>query len=281
MRARVTPNPQSKPGMVRIATEAMATRFEIAIWDERDEAQLRGIAERGVEVIQYWHARLNLFDQASLCGHIARIQPGHTLRMDLDESMLVESCMERWKISNGAYDIVVSGARKRGEEAHGTSADLALASDGTFRVGRSGLRLDFGSVAKGFVLDRVWATFLEEDVTCAFVHGGTSSVMTIGVPRDQERWKVRVGDRTIELDGASMNCLSVSRPMQGSLPHISDARVAAVSDRDTSMITAVVGSSGLETEGWSTLLLIDPARRHEYEAMIRDRVGEVVYAKAM
>jgi thiamine biosynthesis lipoprotein ApbE len=266
--------------MVRLATEAMATRFEIAIWDERDEVQLKAIAERAVEVIQYWHARLNLFDQASLCGHIARMESGNALRLDLEESMLVESCLEWWKISHGAYDIVVSGARKRGEEAHGTSADLALASDGTFRVARSGLRLDFGSVAKGFALDMVRVALMEEEVACAFVHGGTSSVMTIGVPRDQERWKVRVGDRTIELDGDFMGCLSVSRPIRGSLQHISDARTGGTSDVDASLIAAVIGSSGLHVEGWSTLLLLDPDRRHEYDSMIREQVGDVVYARA-
>lgn len=266
--------------MVRVATEAMATRFEIAIWDERDEVQLRAIAEHAVEVIQYWHARLNLFDQASLCGHIARMEPGMTLRLDADEAKLINACLEWWKISAGAYDSVVSGARKRSVEPSGSSADMQLSGDNTLTVKRSGLLLDFGSVAKGFALDMARQVMLDEGVMCAFGHGGTSSVMTIGVPRDQPNWKVRVGELTVELDGSTAACLSVSKPMQGAARHIADARGTA-EIADAQMIVAVTHASGLCSEGWSTLLLIDPSRRKDYDTMIDTRGGLVMYARAM
>jgi UDP-N-acetylmuramyl pentapeptide synthase len=51
--------------------------------------------------------------------------------------------------------------------------------------------------------------------------------MTIGVPRDQPNWKVRVGELTVELDGSTAACLSVSKPMQGAARHIADAARAS------------------------------------------------------
>lgn len=267
--------------MVRVATEAMATRFEIAIWDERDEVQLRAIAEHAVEVIQYWHARLNLFDQASLCGHIARMQPGTVLRLDADESRLLSACLDLWRVSHGAYDIVASGARKRGMADGGTSRDLELHGDGVLTVTRTGLLLDFGSVAKGFALDMARQMLLDEGVKCAFTHGGTSSVMTIGVPRDQPFWKVQVGDAIVRLDGADAACLSVSKPMQGDSRHIADARGADSGGANPSIIAAVTHAQGLVAEGWSTLLLLDQTRTPEVERMLRDCDGQVVFARSV
>ncbi|MBU6413450.1 MAG: FAD:protein FMN transferase [Planctomycetes bacterium] len=272
-------SPAPQMNMVKLATEAMATRFEVAIWDDRDEAQVRAIAEAAIAEIERWHARLNLFDQASLCGHVARMQPGVTLRLDADEARLVRACLDLYEVSDGAYDIVVSGSRKRGMSNGGTSDDLKLLSDGTLTVNRTGLLLDFGSVAKGFALDMVRTVLMDEDVTCAFVHGGTSSVMTMGVPRDQKCWKVRVGDRVAQLDGTTASCLSVSKPMQGEVRHIADARGAAT-DGETKIIAAVAHASGLDAEGWSTLLLIDAPRRDEYEAMVGALGGKVIYAHA-
>lgn len=277
----MTANPRPQPNMVRIATEAMATRFEIAIWDDRDESGVRAIAEAAIAEILRWHARLNLFDPASLCGHIARMQPGAVLRLDADESRLLSACLDLWRVSHGAYDIVVSGARKRGVTDGGTSRDLELRSDGILTVTKTGLLLDFGSVAKGFALDMARQVLLDEGVKCAFTHGGTSSVMTIGVPRDQPSWKVRVGDLTVELDGSTAACLSVSKPMQGDSRHIADARGMDSAGANPSIIAAVTHAQGLAAEGWSTLLLLDQVRTRELERMIRDRGGEVVFARSV
>jgi thiamine biosynthesis lipoprotein ApbE len=207
------------------------------------------------------------------------MEPGDVLRLDVDEMKLIGTCLEWWRVSKGAYDIVVSGSRKRGRSTSGTSGDLELQCDGVLTVKRTGLLLDFGSVAKGFALDMVRQTLLDEGVTCAFVHGGTSSVMTIGVPPDQPCWKVRVGNDVVGLDGAYMACLSVSKPMQGEARHIANARDAAA-DGETKIVVAVAHASGLDAEGWSTLLLIDAPRRDEYEAMVGAIGGKVMLAHA-
>jgi thiamine biosynthesis lipoprotein len=133
----------------------------------------------------------------------------------------------------------------------------------TVRFRRS-LTLDFGAIGKGQALDDAAALLREHGVTCALLHGGTSSVVAIGAPPGLRGWRVALGG-----DGAVAvlrdRALSVSAPHgrtvdRGGIEigHVLDPRTGRAAA--SVALVAVAGGSARSADAWSTALLVEGTR---------------------
>ncbi|HYD02310.1 MAG TPA: FAD:protein FMN transferase, partial [Phycisphaerales bacterium] len=115
--------------------------------------------------------------------------------------------------------------------------------------------LDFGAIGKGWALDRAARVLREHGVTRALLHGGTSSVVTLGGP-----WRVALDDRAaVDLTDAS---LGVSAPAGRTIGRGADVRGHILDPRTgrsaTTLGAAVSGPSAAVCDAWSTALVVDP-----------------------
>ena len=248
---------------MRLATAAMGTRFELALAG-RSERQLRAIGEAALEEIEQCHRRLTRFEPDSLLSHIHRTAYAQPVRLDADTFALFQDALAVQHASGGAFDVAVGrsmDAWLAGEQQRAASTGPAFTLDPstfTIQLLRPDVGLDLGAIAKGHALDLAARVLRENDVTCALLHGGTSSVIAIGAPPDAEGWRVRLGrsERAHEIllrDRA----LSVSSPAGGDAAargHIIDARTGT-SVAPTGMV-AVSGPGARLADAWSTALVI-------------------------
>ena len=119
--------------LLRLATHAMGTRFELVLPAEGlDEPNLRAAGEEALLEIEDCDRRLSLFRRDSLVAEINRRAAAHAVRVDPDTARLLALCERVWRDSRGAFDPSVAplmeAAGFRGpERAARTSAAEARA----------------------------------------------------------------------------------------------------------------------------------------------------------
>ena len=283
MRSKPTP-------LVRMASRAMATRFELVLAGS-DELHLRTAGGRALAEIEECESRLSLFRRDSLLSHIVRSAPHGPVRLDQDTFELFELCREVHRESGGAFDPTVAALMR----AHGLHqvpgckpVDLtsARATCGwqaveleprtcSVRLARAGIALDLGGVAKGHALDLAARVLREEGVEAALLHGGTSTVLALAPPPEREAWTVALGDGPaaprVQL---AERALSVSahdgRLSPAGVSHVLDPRSAeSVADLARVAVCAAGAQHGAaQADAWSTAILVSgqmPARPPQTE----------------
>jgi thiamine biosynthesis lipoprotein len=239
--------------VVALALEAMATRFELVL-DGPDPARLRAAGEEALFEIERVEAQLSRYRPTSEIAWINARAGGDPVRVDPRVLALLELCAELWRLTDGAFDVTVgpllrafgfvggTGSMPDAEEVARARALVAMEAveidraAGTVRLARRGMELDLGAVGKGHAIDRAMAVLVEHDVRRALLHGGTSSVHTIGRPREGGAW-----------------CVAWRVPGRRDVRRRLDARAPALS------ISAVHGKGFDSGDGWRGHVL-DPCR---------------------
>lgn len=218
------------PRVVRLALDAMGTRFELALplgnGDAHPPRDLRAAGEAAFAEISELDRRWSVFRRDSLLAFIEREAPRRPVPLDADAFELLRACMGLWRESGGLFDITVGGAMERWGFRDSSGARLSdvpsaplnertdtASEDGgadqpaappdssailldeatsTIRFTRDDVRLDLGGIAKGHAIDQAVAVLRECGITSALLHGGTSAVAAIGRPTPAQRWRVGV-----------------------------------------------------------------------------------------
>lgn len=272
--------------LLRLAADAMGTRFEIVLGGaaDDDEPLLRACGETAIEEIERWHRLLSAFAPDSVVSRINRRAADRPVKVDHETFELLLRCRELWRATAGAFDITL-GALMRAwgfrddEPARGTvhaRARVELVIHHGFshveldepnravRFAREGIALDLGGIAKGWALDRAAALLRGHGVTCALLHGGTSSVVAIGAPPGEDGWRVALRDPAPSGPVVLLRdrALSVSAPhgrmieRDGvALGHVIDPRTGAPAATGVAL-AAVACASATDAEAWSTALLV-------------------------
>jgi len=269
---------------VTLATHAMGTRFELVL-DGDDPLRLRTVGEAALREVTECHRRFNLFDPGSWLNTLNRRAADGPVELDGLTFELLDVCRQVHRDSGGAFDITVAPLMHAwGFHSASGSADRTAIKKARERVGmglvqldqetkslrftRPGVALDLGAVAKGFAIDLAIERLCEHGVTCALLHGGTSTAAAIGSPPGQNGWRVKVlagndacssvEDSTVTLKDSAM---SVSAPhgrvieADGqTLGHVLDPRTGRPATRGG--FAAAVGESACLTDAWSTALLV-------------------------
>lgn len=245
----------------------MGTRFELLVLAGRGD--LRAAGEAAIAEIERCHELLNRFAPDSLLSHINRTAARYPVRLDRETFALFETALDVWRASRGAFDITVAplmvrnGFRDSSVTARaGNTASSGIELDPhawTIRFDSSHIALDVGAIGKGHALDRAAAVLRDCGVESALLHGGTSSVVAIGAPANQEGWRVAIGaSRRARVAVLRDQALSVSDPV-GQISHAGATHIvdpASGRGVQSDGPVGVVGPSCAITDAWSTALVV-------------------------
>jgi thiamine biosynthesis lipoprotein len=212
--------------LVRLAVDAMATRFELVYWGPR------GAGEEALDEIVRLESRLSAFLAASDVSWINAHAGERAVTVEPRTFALLRRCVELSGLTGGAFDMTVGPLLQvwRFAGDGGALPPPELLADArmrvgyqhlhldpgasTIRFGRSGMRLDLGAAGKGYAIDAAIAVLESHGVRVALLHGGTSSVHAIGRPPDGA-WTVGVKNETRTLrDGACSAVVTGPRSLE-------------------------------------------------------------------
>ncbi len=214
-------------GSVRLAIEAMATRFELVLPPDRlrqayggppklhaeaeggsYESRSRPIGEEALAEIVRLESRLSLYRPASDISWINAHAGHRAVKVEPTLFALLQRSVALSAATDGAFDITVgplmrawkfvgdSGALPSPEvvaDARSRAGYQHLDLDArasTIRFGRPGMSIDLGAAGKGYAIDEAIALLRAHGLASALLHGGTSSVHAIGQPPDRDAWKI-------------------------------------------------------------------------------------------
>lgn len=258
-------------GILRLACEAMATRFEVVI-EEVDRTTAIAAGEDALEEIRNADARFSRFRADSVISLLNREASGRPVKVDRELFDLLEECVRHWRDSGGAFDPGLGmrmGAVGSGADGGPVAGVAGLKLDPgslTVRFRTADLQLDLGGIGKGWALDRAVEALRAAGVRSAFLHGGTSSVAAVGAPPGRDAWEVAIADPRRSGTGVARVrlfdlALSVSAP-RGRAGAAPEDRGGPVLDPRTGRpaaagvaLAAVVHPRGSVAEAWSTALV--------------------------
>ena len=280
---------------VKLAREAMATRFEIILHGE-DPISLQSAGEEALEEIDWVEAQLSIYrpdSQINRANHLAFARP---VQMEPTIFALLQRCKTLSHWTQGAFDVTLGPLircwgfmGKTGLVPTDESVQQARKLVGmhqirlncnqfTIQFGQNGMMLDLGSIGKGYALERAKEILEANGVRSALLHGGTSTVATIGTPPNQDAWNIAIATPRKEkataekkeptdtsplglakLKGESLSVSAVwgksFRTAEKEYGHVIDGRTGFPSTETS--LAAVQTASAADADAISTALLVD------------------------
>ncbi len=195
--------------LIRASRRAMATTFEIALpLGTRDAL---AAADDALDVIDEVEDELTIYRDSSEVARLNAAAGTQAVTVSATLFTLLAKCAAWTRDTAGGFDIAAGalveawGFRTRqGRFPPADELAVARANSGmrhvaldertrTVKFRRAGVKLNFGSVGKGYALDRAAVMLRRWGVTSALLHGGGSSVLAIGHPPGEPRgWTVAV-----------------------------------------------------------------------------------------
>ena len=192
---------------IAVARQAMATRFEIVLYGER-EATLRAAGEAALDEVERLEGQLSLFRETSEIAHVNARAAAEPVRVSPPVFELLRRAQALSRETEGAFDVTVAPLMRcwgfhQGEGRVPDAEELAQArdrvgsslvalseADFTVRFSRPGVMLDLGALGKGYAVDCAVDLLREAGMTSALIHGGTSTAYGLGAPPGAEHWIV-------------------------------------------------------------------------------------------
>lgn len=257
--------------------EAMGTVFELLLVGE-DERHLSAVAEAAVEEIVRIERLLSFFDPKSEVSRINRQAGAGPVRVDEEVFAILSTC-DQWRDrTNGYFDILAASTDQPADDRDSPDRPRMMLDDAsrTVRVWNSPAVINLGGFGKGYALDRVGTLLMTFGVESALAHGGTSSVLALGVGPAGEGWPIGLRDPFVEgaeltqvvLKSVSLSCSTAL----GDGEQLSDLVVPQEGRRLTQQAACVViGPSGEEAEFLSTAIAcMGKERAIDYTQQMRD-----------
>ena len=274
------------PETVTVATEAMATRFEVALHGAA-EATLRAAAEEALAEITRLEGMLSLYQPTSEIAHINTHGAQEPVPVSPEVFALLEQCIALGEQTRGAFDITLAPLMRCWRFMNDTGAapsetDLAEArahcggpqlrlnpEQTSVQLATEGAMLDLGSVGKGYALEQAAALLQENEFENFLIHGGTSTVCARGVQVDGAPWRIAVEHpdtdqpplSILDLQNESLSVSGIGGKSfideygveQG---HVIDPRTGRPTQ--AARVAAVVCHSATVSDAWATALLVAP-----------------------
>jgi len=216
----------------------MGTRFELVLPSGR-----RAIGEVVMAEVEDWHQRLSRFAPDSWVSHVNRTAASEPVRCDEDTWGLLMDAVQIWRDSDGAFDIT-----------RGDGDALVLdAGSRTIRFARADVSIDLGGIGKGHALDCCARLLRTHDVASAFMHGGTSSGIALGLDPSGHPWRVTTRAEALALRDTAF---AVSDAASQTTAHIVDPLTKMPVDATALNPVVVTGPSARVCDGWATALVV-------------------------
>lgn len=292
---------------VRLALAAMATRFELVL-QGADPVRLRAAGEEALAEITRLEARLSFYRPTSEISRINARAAKEPVRIAPPLFRLLQTAQRLHAETDGAFDLTVAPLMRcwgfTGQGGHlpdtlaearrRTGMHLVTLNEADFTVSfaREGVMLDLGAIGKGYAVDEAMAVLAEAGVSCAFLHGGTSTMSAIGTPDDAPAWSVAIPrpdsdapvpeeDEVLSVVALENEALSVSAVwgkafvVEGkTYGHVLDPRTGWPAEG--AVLAAVAAPSATETDALSTALLVLGSDAGAWMAENRTRLRALV-----
>jgi len=284
---------------VRLALEAMATRFELVVQGE-DAVRLRAAGEEALAEIKRLEAQLSFYRPSSEVSRMNARAAHRPVRLTARLFGLLQEARRLYDATGGAFDVTVAplmrcwgfvndtghlpDAQALAEARSRTGMHLVALDEHerTVRFARPGVLIDLGGIGKGYAIDEAVALLREAGVTRALLHGGTSTVYALGRPVDAEAWKVALPfpgvdepgedellavvpleDEALSVSAVSGKAFTVGEKTYG---HVLDPRLGT--PVEGAVLAAVVSPSATATDALSTALLVEGVEAWEGGAFV-------------
>jgi thiamine biosynthesis lipoprotein len=168
---------------------AMATRWRIVLRGGEAE-QLTAVGNSCTLLIDDWDRLLSLYNPASEVSRINRAQPGTILKLQPDLAGLLQFCDGARQATLGLFEVALhTGQVPASKQAALPPYKLDL-QQATFTWLVPHHRLDFGGIAKGYVLDQLMQFVREHHVAAALFDAGGSSLLAWDSDNEPAPWHV-------------------------------------------------------------------------------------------
>ena len=206
--------------------------------------------------------KFNRFDKGSPLALVNKTAADGPVAVDDELFMVLEMCRVFCNSTDGYFDIT---ANKVSRTASKGAKNFELdGSSHTVRFFDPTVKLDLGGFAKGYALENACNILKRENVTCALLNFGNSSISALGTHPYGDHWPISVEHpyfrgkcaHTFELKDCA---LSISGKNGRGLGHIIDPATGDRVVRDE--MVAVTGPSPMVCEVLSTALYVAPREK--------------------
>lgn len=215
--------------------------------------------EGSMELCRQYEDLLSRTKEGSDIYRINHRAPGEScLQVDPDTAWVIEKGLEYSRLSGGAFTIAIEPLTSlwdfTGEDPHVPAGEeirerLPLVDDGEISVhgdmvelGKDGVRLDLGAIAKGFIADRMKEYLVENGVTSAVINLG-GNVLCVG-----------------EKPGGEPFIIGLRRPFAGYSETVGALRV-----RDCSVVSSGIYERCFEEDGRFYHHILNPKTGYPYD----------------
>jgi FAD:protein FMN transferase len=276
--------PETKTPLVHKAKYIMGTVYEIAVYDDQPERASRAIDKAFAEIVRL-DAMLSNYKPDSDLSRLNRDAHYHAEKVPIDLYRVIEESVRYSKVSDGKFDITVAPlvdlwkAALRGERVP-TEAEqeklracvgyekIELIPPDSVEFHSPCMRIDVGSIGKGYAVDRAVAILRANGIVNALVDAGQSTIYGMGAPPGKSAWEVHLRDPSNRVDPQVMlseNSVSTSEQTPASLLGIETAGHIIDPENgkplETKYALSIVAKTGTASDALSTtLLLVGPAK---------------------
>ena len=262
----------------------MGTVYEIAAYDDSPEHASTAIDQALAEILRLDEVMSNYKPESEL-SRLNRNGHFHAVTVSPDLYRVVRETLLYSRLSDGKFDITVAPlvdlwkAALRGDRTPNAEElekqrecvgyqKIQLLPPDRILIHSSCLRIDLGSIGKGYAVDRAADILRSAGIKNALIDAGESTIYAMGAPPGQSAWLVHLRDPSNKLDPQvllSENSVSTSEQTPASLlgnkiaGHIIDP--ANGEPLDTRDAVSIVAKTGTASDALSTtLLLLGPAK---------------------
>lgn len=248
---------------------------------------MRAAGEAALDEIARLERQLSFYDPHSEISHINTNASRHPVKVEPALYTLLKQSLSIHLQSDKTFDLTIaplmSGwgfVQNQGKWPKKDQIKFILESTGmhhlefddanrTIHFHHPGVLLDLGAIGKGYALERAGEILQDCGIDRALLHGGTSTVLAIGTPPDQEGWTLGIAPLPSSEDTQDLlsrvtlrnQSLSVSAIWGKSFMHEGKTIGHVLDPRtgypvDGSSLAAVILPSPTEADALSTALLV-------------------------
>ena len=267
---------------------AMGTVFEIVVYEQfevLDGAAFSALAQDIFNEIDMLERRISNWRDDSDVSALNRAAGVSSVSVHWDVLELLRLSGDIYNKTEGAFDVTVGPLldlwgfyRREGHLPDSEALEKALnqvgfsdvtwdAAEGTARLEKPGMKIDFGGIGKGMAVDRAVNMLRAHGVSRASVSSGTSSVRFMEPPPGRNGWTVNIrhpyNDIEEPIDTIELSNVSISTSagyenwveLDGKkYSHIFDPRTGVPVDGVLS--TSAITETGVESDALSTAFYV-------------------------
>jgi thiamine biosynthesis lipoprotein len=295
--------PETKTAPVHKTKYIMGTVYEIAVYHESPGYASQAIDRAFAEIVRLDAVMSNYKPESDL-SRLNRNGHFHAEQVPVDLYRVIEEALRYSRISGGKFDITVGPLvdlwkeALRGERLP-TPEELErlrgcvgyekieLAPPDRVEFHSPCMRIDLGSIGKGYAVDRAVEILRANGIANALIDAGQSTIYGMGAPPGQSAWEVHLRDPSARVDPVVMlseNSVSTSEQTPKSLLGI--GRAGHIIDPEsgkpleTKFALSIVSKTGTASDALSTtLLLVGPEKGRPIVKEIADAAAIWVSAE--